>query len=97
MAYKRNPTRWEHVCSLVCYVMRLPNTAANTHANQWFERTLNDLAVRRIVLLEGFLAVDVILNLLANILGGLHVWPNVVRKHVMAELPFMATEVIPME
>jgi adenylosuccinate lyase len=77
--------------------MGLPNTAANTHANQWFERTLDDSAVRRIVLPEGFLAVDVILNLLANIADGLHVWPNVVRKHVMAELPFMATEVILME
>jgi len=97
MAYKRNPMRSERVCSLARYVMGLPNTAANTHANQWFERTLDDSAVRRIVLPEGFLAVDVILNLLANIADGLHVWPNVVRKHVMAELPFMATEVILME
>jgi len=97
MAYKRNPMRSERVCSLARYVMELPNAAANTHANQWFERTLDDSAVRRIVLPEGFLAVDVVLNLLANISDGLHVWPNVVRSHVMAELPFMATEVILME
>jgi len=97
MAYKRNPMRSERVCSLARYVMGLPNAAANTHASQWFERTLDDSAIRRIVLPEGFLAVDVILNLLSNIGDGLHVWPNVVRAHVMAELPFMATEVILME
>jgi len=77
--------------------MGLPNAAANTHANQWFERTLDDSAIRRIILPEGFLAVDVILNLIANISDGLHVWPNVIRAHAMAELPFMATEVILME
>lgn len=97
MAYKRNPMRSERVCSLARYVMGLPDAAANTHANQWFERTLDDSAVRRIVLPEGFLAVDVVLNLLANISDGLHVWPNVIKAHVMAELPFMATEVILME
>ena len=97
MAYKRNPMRSERVCSLARYVMGLPQAAANTHANQWFERTLDDSAIRRIVLPEGFLAVDVILNLLSNISDGLHVWPNVVRAHAMAELPFMATEVILME
>merc|ERR1712170_332821 len=78
MAYKRNPMRSERVCSLARYVMGLPNAAANTHANQWFERTLDDSAIRRIYLPEGFLAVDVILTLLANIADGLHVWPNVV-------------------
>mmetsp|Transcript_2221 Transcript_2221/g.3057 ORF Transcript_2221/g.3057 Transcript_2221/m.3057 type:complete len:493 (+) Transcript_2221:93-1571(+) len=92
MAYKRNPMRSERTCSLARYVMSLPNAAAQTCANQWFERTLDDSAVRRIYLPEGFLAVDVILNLLTNIADGLHVWPNVVRAHVMAELPFMATE-----
>lgn len=97
MAYKRNPMRSERVCSLARYVMGLPNAAANTHANQWFERTLDDSAIRRIILPEGFLAVDVILTLLANISDGMVVWPNVVRTHVMAELPFMATEVILME
>ena len=97
MAYKRNPMRSERVCSLARYVMGLPEAAAHTHASQWFERTLDDSAIRRIILPEGFLAVDVILNLLANISDGLHVWPNVVKAHTMAELPFMATEVILME
>jgi len=97
MAYKRNPMRSERVCSLARYVISLPSAAANTHASQWFERTLDDSAIRRITLPEGFLAVDVILNLLHNISDGLHVWPNVIRQHAMAELPFMATEVILME
>ena len=97
MAYKRNPMRSERVCSLARYVMGLPDGAGHTHANQWFERTLDDSAIRRIILPEGFLAVDVILGLLENISDGLHVWPEVVRSHVMAELPFMATENILME
>jgi adenylosuccinate lyase len=97
MAYKRNPMRSERVCSLARYVMGLPDGAANTHANQWFERTLDDSAIRRIILPEGFLAVDVILGLLDNISDGLHVWPEVIKSHVMAELPFMATENILME
>ena len=97
MAYKRNPMRSERVCSLSRYVMSLPVNAANTHANQWFERTLDDSAIRRIVIPEGFLAVDVILNLLMNIGDGMVVWEKVVEKHVMEELPFMATEVIIME
>jgi len=97
MAYKRNPMRSERVCSLARYVMGLPASAANTHANQWFERTLDDSAIRRIYLPEGFLATDVILNLLSNISDGLHVWPNVIRAHTMAELPFMATEAILMD
>jgi len=97
MAYKRNPMRSERVCSLARYVMGLPNGAANTAANQWFERTLDDSAIRRIILPEGFLAVDVILTLLSNIADGLYVWPEVVKSHVMAELPFMSTEVILME
>ena len=97
MAYKRNPMRSERVCSLARYIMGLPTGAANTHASQWFERTLDDSAIRRIILPEGFLGTDVVLNLLINIADGLHVWPNVVRAHVMAELPFMATENIIME
>jgi len=97
MAYKRNPMRSERVCSIARYVIGLPVSAANTAANQWFERTLDDSAIRRIILPEGFLAVDVVLNLLENITDGLHVWPEVIRSHVMAELPFMATEVILME
>jgi adenylosuccinate lyase len=97
MAYKRNPMRSERVCSLARYVMGLPDGAANTHANQWFERTLDDSAIRRIILPEAFLGTDVILSLLENIADGLHVWPEVVRAHTMAELPFMATENILME
>merc|ERR1712176_505570 len=97
MAYKRNPMRCERVCSLSRYVMGLPQSAANTHANQWFERTLDDSAIRRIILPEGFLAVDVVLNLLMNIADGMVVWPKVVEKHVKEELPFMATEKILME
>jgi adenylosuccinate lyase len=97
MAYKRNPMRSERVCSLARYVMGLPDGAAHTHANQWFERTLDDSAIRRIILPEAFLGTDVILGLLENIADGLHVWPEIVRVHTMAELPFMATENILME
>ncbi|MBN2642446.1 MAG: adenylosuccinate lyase [Victivallales bacterium] len=96
MAYKRNPMRSERVCSLARYVMSLPANAANTHANQWFERTLDDSANRRLTLPESFLATDVILSLLVNIVDGIQVWPNVIAKHVAAELPFMATENIMM-
>jgi adenylosuccinate lyase len=96
MAYKRNPMRSERVCSLARYVMSLPANAANTHATQWFERTLDDSANRRIVLAEAFLGADVILSLLININTGLQVWPNVIAKRVAAELPFMATENIMM-
>ena len=85
------------MCSLARFVMSLVSNGANTASNQWFERTLDDSAIRRIILPEGFLACDVILTLLANISDGLVVWPNVVKAHVMAELPFMSTEVILME
>ena len=97
MAYKRNPMRSERVCSLARYVISLPANAANTHAAQWFERTLDDSAIRRLVLPEGFLAVDVILSLLNDICSGIQVWPNVIARRVAAELPFMATENIMME
>lgn len=96
MAYKRNPMRSERVCSLARYVMSLPANAANTQAAQWFERTLDDSANRRITLPEAFLATDVILSLLININTGLQVWPNVIARRVAAELPFMATENIMM-
>ena len=96
MAYKRNPMRSERVCSLARYLMSLPANPANTHATQWFERTLDDSANRRIVLPEAFLAADVILSLLININTGLQVWPNVIARRVAAELPFMATENIMM-
>lgn len=97
MAYKRNPMRSERVCSLARFVIALVPNAANTHANQWFERTLDDSANRRLVLPEAFLTVDIILSLLSNIAEGIQVWPNVIAKHVAAELPFMATENIMME
>ena len=97
MAYKRNPMRSERVCSLARYLIGLPQNAAHTHANQWFERTLDDSANRRIVLPEAFLTADVILSTLINIADGLHVWPAVIRQRLTLELPFMATEVILMD
>ena len=97
MAYKRNPMRSERVCSLARYVMDLPVNAAHTHATQWFERTLDDSANRRLILPEAFLGVDVILSLLVNISDGLQVWPQVIARRVAFELPFMATENILME
>mmetsp|Transcript_22865 Transcript_22865/g.23095 ORF Transcript_22865/g.23095 Transcript_22865/m.23095 type:complete len:479 (-) Transcript_22865:209-1645(-) len=97
MAYKRNPMRSERVCSLARYLMSLPPNCANTQASQWFERTLDDSANRRMVLPEAFLSADVILNTLINIADGLHVWPAVVASHLSSELPFMATEVILMQ
>jgi adenylosuccinate lyase len=92
MAYKRNPMRCERVCSLARYVMNLPGNAAYTASTQWFERTLDDSANRRLVLPEGFLACDVILSILLDVTSGLQVWPKVIARHVAAELPFMATE-----
>lgn len=92
MAYKRNPMRSERVCSLARFLMNLPDNAAQTHSVQWFERTLDDSANRRIVLPEAFLTADVILSLVANIVKGIQVWPKVISSHVAAELPFMATE-----
>ncbi len=97
MAYKRNPMRSERVCSLARYIMSLPANAANTHANQWFERTLDDSANRRITLPEAFLGTDVILSLIANITDGIQVWDKVIEKRINSELPFMATENIMME
>ncbi|RYH31302.1 hypothetical protein EON65_02960 [archaeon] len=97
MAYKRNPMRSERVCSLARYLLSLPINAANTHASQWFERTLDDSAIRRIVLPEAFLTTDVILTTLIDIADGLVVWPGVISKHINDELPFMATEVILMQ
>lgn len=97
MAYKRNPMRSERVCSLARYLMNLPLNCAQTHSVQWFERTLDDSANRRITLPEAFLAADVILSLLANITDGIQVYPKVIHSRIMAELPFMATENIIME
>lgn len=92
MAYKRNPMRSERIASLARYVMHLPANASETAAQQWFERTLDDSANRRIVLPEAFLATDAILILAENVARGLEVRERVVRQHVLRELPFMATE-----
>jgi len=92
MAYKRNPMRSERVCSLARFVCSLSDNAAQTHSNQWMERTLDDSANRRLSLPQAFLGVDVILKTLTNVAGGMIVWPKVIEKHIMAELPFMATE-----
>ena len=92
MAYKRNPMRSERVCSLARHVMTLPLDPAVTAATQWFERTLDDSANRRISLPEAFLTTDIILSILIDITSGLKVYPKVIERHIQAELPFMATE-----
>jgi adenylosuccinate lyase len=92
MAYKRNPMRCERIASLARYVMHLPANASETAAQQWFERTLDDSANRRIVLPEAFLATDAILILAENVARGLEVREGVIRRNVLRELPFMATE-----
>jgi len=92
MAYKRNPMRAERIASLARYVMHLPANATETAAQQWFERTLDDSANRRIVLPEAFLATDAILILVENVARGLEVREPVIRRHVLRELPFMASE-----
>lgn len=92
MAYKRNPMRCERIASLARFLMHLPANTEETAAQQWFERTLDDSANRRLVLPEAFLAADAILVLVADVAGGLEVREPVVRKHVQRELPFMATE-----
>ncbi len=92
MAYKRNPMRSERVTALSRLVLSLASSPAMTASEQWFERTLDDSANRRVVIPEAFLAVDGILEILANVLDGLVVYPNVIAAHVDAELPFMATE-----
>jgi adenylosuccinate lyase len=92
MAYKRNPMRCERITSLARYVMHLPANASETAAQQWFERTLDDSANRRIVLPEAFLATDAVLILAENVARGLEVREAVIRRHVLRELPFMATE-----
>lgn len=97
MAYKRNPMRSERMGSLARYVISLPVNAAVTASTQWFERTLDDSANRRITLPQGFLAADAILNLYMNISSGLVVYENVISSRISQELPFMATETILME
>jgi adenylosuccinate lyase len=92
MAYKRNPMRCERATSLARYVMSLVSSPAMTAAEQWFERTLDDSANKRLVIPQGFLAIDAILIVLANVLDGLVVYPRVIKSAIDAELPFMATE-----
>lgn len=92
MAYKRNPMRCERVTALSRLVLSLASSPQMTASEQWFERTLDDSANRRIVIPEAFLAVDGILEVLINVLDGLVVYPKVIAAHVAAELPFMATE-----
>ena len=96
MPYKRNPMRCERICSLARYVLADTLNPAMTAYNQWLERTLDDSANRRISVAEAFLAVDSILNIALNVAGGIKVYPKVIEKHVMEELPFMATENIMM-
>jgi adenylosuccinate lyase len=97
MAYKRNPMRSERIASLSRYVMVDALNPAITSATQWFERTLDDSANKRLSIPEGFLAIDGILDLCLNVVDGLVVYPKVIEKHLMSELPFMATENIMMD
>jgi adenylosuccinate lyase len=92
MAYKRNPMRAERMCSIARFAMALPAAASQTAATQWLERTLDDSAVRRMVLPQAFLSVDALLTLYLNVVPGLVVNAPVIARHVAAELPFMATE-----
>lgn len=97
MAYKRNPMRSERIASLANYVMADVMNPMLVASTQWFERTLDDSANKRLSVPEGFLAVDGILDLYLNVVDGLVVYPKVIEKHFMAELPFMATENIMMD
>ena len=96
MPYKRNPMRCERICALARYVMVDVLNPAFTAGTQWFERTLDDSANKRVAVAEAFLATDAILNILINVCDGLVVYPKVVRARIMAELPFMASENIMM-
>ena len=97
MAYKRNPMRSERIASLARYVISTALNPAMTASYQWFERTLDDSANKRISVPEAFLATDAILNLYINVVDGLVVYPKVIEQHLMKELPFMATENIMMD
>jgi adenylosuccinate lyase len=92
MAYKRNPMRAERMCSIARFAMAQPAAASQTAATQWLERTLDDSAVRRLIVPQMFLAVDAILTLYLNVVPGMVVHPAMVTRHVFEELPFMATE-----
>ena len=97
MPYKRNPMRSERICALARYVIVNSLNPAFTSATQWFERTLDDSANKRISVAEGFLATDAILNIMLNVTNGLVVYPKMIRARLMAELPFMASENIMMD
>ncbi|RKI70592.1 adenylosuccinate lyase [bacterium 1xD42-67] len=97
MPYKRNPMRCERICALARYVITDVGNPAITAATQWFERTLDDSANKRLSVPEAFLAVDAILDIWSNVAAGLVVHPKVIEKHVLEELPFMATENIMMD
>ena len=97
MAYKRNPMRCERITSLARYVMIDSLNPAFTAGTQWFERTLDDSANKRISVAEAFLGVDAILNIMMNVTDGFVVYPEIIRRRVMAELPFMASENIMMD
>ena len=97
MAYKRNPMRSERICALARYVVVDALNPAITSSTQWFERTLDDSGNKRLSVAEAFLATDGLLDLYLNVSDGLVVYPKVIRKHLMAELPFMATENIMMD
>ncbi len=97
MAYKRNPMRSERIGALAKYVMSLAQSSAMVASTQWFERTLDDSANKRLTIPQAFLAVDAILLIWNNILSGMVVYENRIHKHIMEELPFMATEYIIME
>ncbi|HFE47431.1 MAG TPA: adenylosuccinate lyase [Nannocystis exedens] len=97
MAYKRNPMRCERICGLARFVHSLASSPRETHANQWFERTLDDSANRRLVLTEAFLATDAILNLVVDVSKKLVVYPQKIAANMADELPFMATEAVIME
>ena len=97
MAYKRNPMRSERIASLANYVMADMMNPMLVASTQWFERTLDDSANKRLSIPEGFLAVDGILDLYLNVVDGLVVYPKVIEKRLMSELPFMATENIMMD
>lgn len=97
MAYKRNPMRSERIGALAKYVMSLSSSSAMVAATQWFERTLDDSANKRLTIPQAFLAVDAVLLIWNNIMNGIVVYENRIHKHIMEELPFMATEYIIME
>ncbi len=92
MAYKRNPMRAERMCSIARFLMPLSTAASQTAATQWLERTLDDSAVRRMVLPQAFLAADALVTLYLNVVPGMVVHPAMIARHVADELPFMATE-----